>query len=320
MIKTGALLFMFAFLVVVSVGVGYADAPNSGKSLRKLLYAIRKQTLTDLTQYAPPGFENRKRMKRLSGAVFAKPESPLPDNDQKALADLGFAVTGQTVKGQPMAMLHESKGNYQGGGIYLFRKPANRCGILMAPHGFFDVNTSRISVNSFFATNANALLINSAHRYTGNRKAGFDKYGTDLAHRSDNYFFAVFEGVLDQCKTGTVIQLHGYDRPNAQQTKNLDVIVSAGDDNAPAVSKSSAAAKALRGVFPNRKIAVYGIDIQDKLGGETNVHNRALRNISAFEFLHIEMSESVRTELVENQGTANRFYRALAVLLGESAK
>ena len=312
--KQAVVLISLAALALLFVCAARGADGGDGLALRKLLYSIRKQTLASLNQYSPPSRQDRRIVYEACGRLVESIEDAQVTATKDQFERIGFVVDLFQEKGERIALLHENENKLHGGGIYLFKKFENdRCKVLMAPHGFFDVNTSRISVEAFFETGAHALLLNSAHRFTGDREARSDRYGTDFAHRADNYYFAVFQALADRCQKGAFIQLHGFepDSGRAQSEQTFDVIVSGGDDAGPRLKAGKRAAAIVREAFPDLKVAVYGIEVKAALGGETNVHNRYLRKKEKIAFVHIEMDKELRKRLAEGKDDARRFYKLL---------
>jgi hypothetical protein len=313
-------LCMLAAILIGATAIPIAVAGSKdGASLRKKLYSIRKQTLSELKRYRAPDVVQRRSLYLAATELidtFSKGEKNFPS---EMLDKAGFELDLYAEKPGPLAMVAEKPDNYKGGGIYLFRKPdLSRCAVLMAPHGFFDVGTSRIGVDAFFGSSAQTLMINSAHRYTGNRAAKQDKYGSDLAHNRNNFYYSVFTALADSCQTGTFIQIHGFDHPAdelaAHKTQNF--IVSAGDDEGVLVKTAEKAAEILRKEMPGLKIAVFGQGRKGRLGGETNVHNKYLQGKPNLHFLHLETDPATRERLVKDKKLKAQFHKALDRILG----
>ncbi len=312
------LLLLLAVFGLMTVQMAFAKQGGQASDCKKKIYSIRKETLGSLTIYTPPAKSNREQMKSTVADYLARWAKEGTPADPGALHQVPFNASVYQDNEKTYVLIHEQEGIRAGGGLYLFRKPPDqRCEVLMAPHGFFDLYTGRIGVESFFGTRADALLLNSASRYTGNRKSKKDIYGTDVAHRDDNYYFSVFQALADNCSEGVFVQLHGFntstyfDKPAEQ----FDIILSAGDDVGKAVGWAKKASAIFSKEFPKMKIARYGVEIGGLLGGESNVHKRYIAKKKDHLFFHIEMSKELRTKLKDDRAYANMFYKCLDQLL-----
>ncbi|MEM3063641.1 MAG: hypothetical protein QW303_08910, partial [Nitrososphaerota archaeon] len=170
--------------------------------------------------------------------------------------------------------------------------------------------TEKIGLSTFQKSSAFILMTNTFHRYTGARAERKDKYGTDFAHRDDNFYFTAFNAILDDFPRSAFIQLHGFNKGlPARKELNADLILSSSKIHNPAINLL---ASQLKETLKNFTVSVYG-DSVEELGGTTNVHARAiLKRRSTGCFFHIEMSKELRDSLVRDSSLRDSFIKLLA--------
>ncbi|MCS6884970.1 MAG: hypothetical protein RMM17_00800 [Acidobacteriota bacterium] len=283
---------------------------NQGDELERL-YNLSQEAAKYAEVYAPPAQELRQKF---SDAFAELAEAVYIGNTSKALAavpqfaSLGFCLVKTKSAGKTLFILIEETGKERGGGFYVLREKPRSAIVVMAPHRFFDVGTGRIALGVFRNEQGFALMTNTFHRYTGALSERRDKYGTDVAHRSDNFYFSAFKALLDRFPKATFIQIHGFD--SVKRNSQHDLILSSGNTLNPLVERL---AERLRAVLNGYVVSVYGKSVEE-LGGTTNVHAKevAARGSTA-RFFHIELSDRLRKELLHNKALAKAFAKALAI-------
>jgi hypothetical protein len=180
------------------------------------------------------------------------------------------------------------------------------------PHSFFDESTLAIGLAVFDAAHAGALIVNTVHRYRSLGRDASDAPkandedtqapASDVAHANISYFLAAHAAFLRAVPGGTAIQIHGFRDSNAE---GVDAILSAA--RTPATLKPMA--ERLRDALGLR-IAVFPKDIQ-RLGGTTNAQARLSRE-KQHRFMHLELSQTLRQRLVQDEALLARFAAIVA--------
>ncbi len=209
-------------------------------------------------------------------------------------------------------LLREVPGIHQGRGVYLWRCGQATDVIVQAPHSFFDLKTGRLGRELFRDLEARVLMLNTLHRYKSRKgeTPNDAEHPADVAHNDASLYQAVTVGILEAAPRSLFVQLHGFEAAN----RGLDVLLSDGRPDgqimAPAMLASWQPEKLV--------VAVYGPG-QPKLGGLTNVQGRAIRARSG-RFLHVEMSPTVRSRLIEDTLFRRPFAEALRTLAAGPAE
>lgn len=200
-------------------------------------------------------------------------------------------------------MVREAGETRQGRGAYVFRKGSTSSFVVQAPHTFYDEGTFPIACDLFQRTKARALFINTVHRY----KAALEKDGkhpADCAHAPATIFQSGTEGVIDVLgKSTQVIQVHGF----ADRKLGARAVVSVGEkkQNSPVVAKVAKAVEEVTGP----RILRYPEDTNE-LGATTNVQGAIIRRTGG-RFLHIEMDDGLRRDLVKDPAFRGKMLDAL---------
>lgn len=194
--------------------------------------------------------------------------------------------------------LEESPAAKQGRGFFAVRKQASKNWLLQAPHADSDLYTGKIASRLFLEGDFKAAQWNTVKRDL-----------SDMAHTPNTYWQMFTQAFAEQYPDAKIIQLHGFD-PSQRKTQAgeaIDMILSAGQQIAPLWVQQTAGC--LKKAFPKR-VGLYQSDVQE-LGGTTNVQGQLLRNLGHDGFLHIEMSKSLRGQLLEDAGLRKRFIDCL---------
>lgn len=174
--------------------------------------------------------------------------------------------------------------------------------VLVAPHGWYDLNTGRMAADWFDDGYARALVINTAHRYGGTE--GPRQREFDVAHRVDSLFQALALGVADGLADPLVVELHGF----SERHGDFSAVVSDGEALQPdRVAESVAqAVEATVGGEARRGRHV------PLLAATQNAQGRALSGWSRF--VHLELSRDARTTLRSDDDVAKALGERLAAL------
>lgn len=222
------------------------------------------------------------------------------------------------VDGRPVQLwvVSEPADDRRGRGTYVIRLgPLPRADtelLLQAPHDRFDKRTGALALRLLLegdAGSVRAVFINSAHRYrqldgSRERRKGADQNPADAAHNPDHPLARTTAWVLDEHEL-VLVQLHGFAR--SAEAGDPDVIVSSGVTQPNRAS--AAMLERLREAMPEHPCGHHGIDT-DRLGGHHNVQGEAARTAQRC-FVHLELSEALREELLESRELRRRFASAL---------
>ena len=217
--------------------------------------------------------------------------------------DFGFEVV--PLDTWPDAVLvREIDGRHRGGGAYVVRKNSTSSLIVQAPHTFYDEGTFPLACEFFQRTKARALYINTTHRYKSAPESS-GKFPADVAHAPVTIFQSATEGAVDAIPKLSIVQLHGF----ADRKLGGRAVVSTGEkkQGGPYVAKVASALEAVVGP----KILKYPDDTNE-LGATTNVQGSIVRRAGG-SFLHVEMADNLRRDLV---GDATLRQKALDALAG----
>jgi hypothetical protein len=269
--------------------------------------------------YAAPDQAQSEALAELVRLLFAESAASSSGALSAAAARAGFTVQGWEVLGRRYLAATEEAGRRGGGGAYVVRVGASTGTpvILQAPHAFHDLGTERIALELLFAGEAwpRALFVNTVHRYLGpdgtrRRQAASP---ADPCHSPHHLFAVATAAALDVLPRAEVVQLHGFgDDPDETEAEagvaQPEMIVSGGRA-ALATPRSQVVADRLRAELGAR-VALFPVDIS-RLGATTNVQGRAILARGAAEFIHIEMSRTLREQLRRDPAARARLAAAL---------
>ena len=184
--------------------------------------------------------------------------------------------------------------------------------LLQAPHDRFDKRTGALALRLLVegdVSSVRAVFINSAHRYRqldGSKepRKPADANPADAAHNPEHPLARTTARVLEQREL-VLVQLHGFAR--SAEAGDPDLIVSSGVVQPSRVS--AAMVERLRTVLPEHPCGHHGIDTE-RLGGHHNVQGHAARAALRC-FVHLELSEELREQLIEDRELRRRFASAL---------
>lgn len=227
---------------------------------------------------------------------------------QANAAAAGFRVEAWTVNEEPYLALLEASSRARGAGAYIFRvapRDERPVVLLQAPHAYYDVSTGAIATQMFFAARdgvrPRALFTNTIHRY---QLAPGDKRKrktnpADVAHNANHAFSVATEAFALAAGRARVVQLHGFaprgdDDDSAADTGAVSMVISAGDKRGSSPLTAAIAAAATQAFGSDVKRFPEDIGI---LGATTNVQKRMLERTGRGEFVHVELSASMRDAL-----------------------
>jgi hypothetical protein len=236
-----------------------------------------------------------------------------------AQAPVGFLLE-PLERGASAWLLREAGDKRRGAGVVLIDGRSDAAPLIVeAPHTFFDAGTLEIAASVFATLRARALLINTVHRTGGgDGESGGDGDDeargelarsrlahADLAHTESSFYLAAHQALLEAYDNPATLQIHGF---RDEIGDGARVIVSAARSTADA----RAVAEALRPLLGADGVRTYPDQVR-LLGGTTNVQARASA-VAGAPFIHLELSRSVRDELLRDARLLERVARALAVV------
>lgn len=243
----------------------------------------------------------------------AAPSGTLPADAAKAATSLGMRIERWRLADREHWVLQELDDARHGAGAYVFAigapSPAVPALLLESPHAYHDLNTGRIGAAMYFTPPAGpaprAFFTNTVHRYTtstGARTPGKDA-PADACH---NPFHPIAVATLAVARTLpgiTVIQLHGFaaggatDEDESGPPASVSAVVSAGRKEVPSPLSQAVATRLKEQLGAG--VMLYPTDIA-LLGATTNVEMRALDPIPTARFLHLELSSTLRDQLLHD--------------------
>jgi hypothetical protein len=177
----------------------------------------------------------------------------------------------------------------QGRGFFAIKKLSGKNLLLQAPHADSDLYTGKIASRLFTEGEFKAAQWNTVKRSI-----------SDMAHTPNTYWQIFTQAFAEQYPDGKIIQIHGYDQDSrkTEAGETSDMILSAGHKSPP--SWLQKVADCLKQAFPQR-VSLYPYDVKE-LGGTQNIQGQLLQDIGHNGFLHIEMSKTMRQQLLDNSG------------------
>jgi hypothetical protein len=202
----------------------------------------------------------------------------------------------------------------RGAGALVLRTGPNVRNLLVeAPHTFFEAGTLPLALSVFENLRARALLINTVHRSAGTEPPPEDEHerrtlarsrlGTaDLAHTEHSFYLTAHAQLVRLFDRAATVQLHGF---RDETLPGVGCVVS------PAGSLADArrVVEALRPVLGDKPPALYPSDVK-RLGGTLNAQARNSVGQRAA-FLHLELSRSLRDDLLRDAVRRTEFARAI---------
>ncbi len=267
----------------------------------ELLVAARKDG-TVPNKYVSPSADDRVLMRDAVALLLSRGKAGRADAAVK-LSGLGFSID-EVSEVKDALVIHEQDGKHRGGGAYVIRMDETSKVLVQTPHTFYDEGTFQLGFDFFVQTHARAWFLNTMHRYKG-APAGVDGvHPSDLAHSPTSFFQAATEGAVGALGVTTVIQLHGF----AERESGGRAVISTGEkvQGNPLLLKMKAALEAAAGA----PILRYPDDSKE-LGATTNVQGIVVRNAKG-RFFHMEMSDSLRTELLVSEPLRSHTWAAIS--------
>ncbi|MDX1299700.1 MAG: hypothetical protein R3260_15895 [Pseudomonas sp.] len=205
---------------------------------------------------------------------------------------LGFELTLITYQGEKIAALRELPEDKRGRGAYLIRTELVSAPLLQAPHRYFDKHSGTLVMQLFLQGPFKAAAWNTVHR----REA-------DLARQQNSYFTAFARALTASLPDSLLIQVHGYSsaQRNTASGRESQLILSAGH-HWPS-NRHRLMADCLQQRVSN-KAMLFPVQTRE-LGGTLNPVASALHEAGFDNFVHLELSASLRQQLSDDAGLSN---------------
>lgn len=235
--------------------------------------------------YIAPTSEELTKAEALFRQMFRQDES---NALKKKWSEIGFEWLTLDENGKEITVLREKEDMKLGRGFYAFQK-SGKGNILEAPHTFSDVNTGEIAAKLFLGYNFPAAAWSTVPRKQA-----------DMAHLSSSYFMSFSRAFALEMPNHYLIQLHGFAQAKRKSVEaiNASMVLSSGSKNQfPELLKMAACLK--KNV--SQEVRIYPTD-SSELGATTNSIGKMFRNMNHENFIHIEMSEQMRSTLLESPG------------------
>ncbi len=242
--------------------------------------------------------------------LLSKYNDPQPAEIQKIAATLvgtGYQLSEYNgPKGHWLIL--EGEGKRRGAGYYLFRLgPLPNEMVLQAPHAIFDVHTDVIAKYIFVNYPVRAVFFCDWQRYGWTGKQPNKDSDYDLAHNPDTLYQDLTALWAKRLPQTVFVQIHGFNQSSIRD-HDTKMILSPGHRRK--VGKYfDKMVTAFYQHFSPKQIALYPSTIK-VLGGTTNVQGKLIRKLGG-QFIHIELSESVRNEMKKQPKSISTLGQAL---------
>ncbi len=244
--------------------------------------------------YTEPSRSEFKRAKKLFNNHFAGEE---PSQLESSWRELGYELIKWQESGRDFYVLREIENQRLGRGFFVF--PADGAHsrlVLQIPHGKTDLYTGKIGTQLMVEHVFIAGIWNTApRRYDKNDVS----VNADMGKHTNSYFAAFTEALGAEREHIVTIQLHGFSGLNRTTVTaaNADVIIS------PGMKKANSVTDAYHTCLHDRlgkNVLLFPRDVNE-LGGTLNISGKILRKYGWHEFVHLELSKGLRTELKKHR-------------------
>lgn len=196
-------------------------------------------------------------------------------------------------------VIHEEAQRSRGWGFFVLRpKSASRI-VLQMPHSFSDQRTREIGMHFFYEGSFAAACWNTVPRKI-----------VDVAHVVEHPFSAFTRAMARYRPDLYFVQIHGFDPSSRKTAENrvADLIVSNGNDAPESMVRKTSVL--MESAFPFLQVRLYPAQIQE-LGATTNVQAELLRQLGSRQFIHFEMSRTLRTRMANDSMLRQVFLKNL---------
>jgi hypothetical protein len=285
--------------------------------------SILRRTRERNRQYQAPTLDELLKVEAAGRALLTKAGRGPPGDQQMTtlfvvamhLQDTNFELVPTKLGGAPAVAVCETPLHHRGGGVYFFRLGAvPRERLVQVPHSFFDLGTLEIGRELAHATLARALFVNTVHRHQGAKFSFAEEEDVgdapaDLAHQAQSFYQSLTLAALATLPQLQVLQVHGFADGAVVEYPQAAVVVSAGAAPAGEAEAARVAGQLATLLGPDR-VLLYPRDTH-KLGARSNQQGRAVAQVPFATFLHLELSRSLREELLRSAGLLHAFAAAV---------
>lgn len=275
------------------------DATSSG-TITPLRDVITK-ALQERGRYRRPETSEIEKARRLFSAALEADAADFDDLRTRWETE-GMELVRVDDGGERFWVLREGEEEKFGRGIAVIRRSDSVPLMLQAPHSFFDLDTDEIALSLFLTSGCRVCFWNSVHRRVA-----------DLADEENSMLNALTAAFAERYPHGRTVQLHGfYDDPRQPRFgRPVGLIISQGTDEP--TSEFLMLAHAVRRECVPFETAVYPVDVR-QLGGTLNQQRAVLLAEGNENFLHLEMSRSFRSAVLEDGDLRRRLGSVLSNL------
>ena len=246
----------------------------------------------------------------LQAGYSASYRAPLPTESDQLAAAFAHALRGDGASGWEALgyelfvvgdehAVREVSPPTRGWGTYVFRTGDSRALVVQAPHGESDLGTDQIAFDLYRAARARVLALNSAHRSLD---------GADQANAVGAPFGLLGREAGRPAIDAMVVQVHGYGEATASNhgLAARSVVLSNGT-RAP-----DPALHALAGCLSQAGFDARLFPMQASYpGGTRNAVRAGMAEAGAGRFVHLELGEVLRRDLVRDDDLLQRFAACL---------
>jgi hypothetical protein len=280
----------------------FADADKSARAdpLRSLLRQASSARVFSL-----PSATELAAVEQLFAQLLAGSSDPQSAKMQASASALGLdlkSVNGFTV-------LMEKMDARRGRGFFAFRQAGmnKSLDVLQVPHSFKDEMTRDIGLGLFAEGRFAAVAFNTVPRRFNDDNG--QEVVADMAHITGTYFLALTQATAKVLGRGRTLQIHGFEQGKRKSAllADSDIILSAGHAGPPASLRQS---RELLQQRLQRNVVLYGEGIKE-LGATTNVEAAALRALGYDNFIHVEMSRTMRAIMRDDAGARKQLLSSI---------
>lgn len=196
---------------------------------------------------------------------------------------------------EKLLVLNEATDLQRGWGCYVIRPQVASRLVLQMPHSFSDQKTREIGLSLFCEGSFVAACWNTVPRKM-----------VDVAHEIDHPFSSFTRALITYQPDLCFVQLHGFDPSSRKTARNraADLIISNGNDSPEAMVRKTSVL--MESAFPFLQVRLFPSQI-DELGATTNVQAELLRQKGSRQFIHFEMSRTMRARMA-NDGVLRQVF------------
>lgn len=200
----------------------------------------------------------------------------------------GWEVYPLKLGEEPLLVICENPATSRGWGFFVIRSNTPSRLVLQMPHSFSDQRTREIGMQLFHEGQFAAACWNTVPRKI-----------VDVAHEVAHPFSAFTRALATSRQDLCFVQLHGFDPSSRKTAENraADLIVSNGNDAPELMVRKTSIL--MESAFPFLQVRLYPTQIQE-LGATTNVQAELLRQMGSRQFIHFEMSRTLRMRMLND--------------------